>query len=123
MKPRLYSKLTIGVSSIFLAPFFGCILFAYNLREIGKGKYGAYFIIGSLLWNVIMLKQIIISSNLLVQYLVTNALGGLILSLFFWDTFFAKYGQFENRNPLKPILLYLVICSIPVLIILLNTKK
>jgi hypothetical protein len=123
MKPRLNSKLSIGVSSIFLAPFFGCILLAYNLREIGKGKYGAYFIIGSLLWNFIMLKQIIISSNFLVQYLATNALGGLILSLFFWDKFFGTYDQFENRNPLKPILIYLAICSIPVLIILLTTKK
>jgi hypothetical protein len=118
MKPKLYPKLTIGISSIFLAPFFGCILFAYNLREIGKDKYGAYFIIGSLLWNAIMLRGVIISNNFLVQYLVTNALGGLLLSLFFWDKFFGMYRSFENRNPLKPILIYLAICSIPVIFIL-----
>jgi hypothetical protein len=120
MKPTLYSKLTIGISSIFLAPFFGCILFAYNLREIGKGKYGAYFIIGGLLWNVIVLKQVIISNDLLVQYLIANASGGLILSLFFWDKFFGIYHQFKNRNPLKPILIYVGICSIPIIIILLR---
>jgi len=120
MKPKLYSKLTIGISSIFLAPFFGSILFAYNLREIGKGKYGAYFIVGSLLWNVIMLKRVIISNNDLVQYLITNALGALVLSLFFWDKFFGTYNKFENRNPLKPILIYVGICSIPIIIILLR---
>jgi len=31
--------------------------------------------------------------------------------------------NFEKRNPLKLILIYLAICSIPVLIILLTTKK
>jgi hypothetical protein len=120
MTPKLYSKPTIGISSIFLAPFFGCILFTYNLREIGKDKYGAYFIIGSLLWNAIMLKGIVISNNFLVQYLITNAIGGLVLSLFFWDKFFGLYHSFENRNPLKPILIYVAICSIPILFILLR---
>lgn len=123
MKPKLYSKISIGLSSVFLAPFFGCILFAYNLREIGKGKFSVYFIVGSLLWNFIMLRQIIISNNFFVQYLVTNAVGALILSLFFWDKFFGTYSEFEKKNPLKPILIYLVICSIPILFVLFSSKK
>jgi hypothetical protein len=34
----LYSKRAIGILSLLLSPFLGSVLFAINLRDIGKGE-------------------------------------------------------------------------------------
>ena len=54
MKPRFYSKEAIGILSLLISPFLGCILFTYNLREIGKSKLNPFFIIGGLFWLAII---------------------------------------------------------------------
>ncbi len=111
MKPRFYSKEAIGLSTLFLTPFFGCILFAYNLNEIGKQKVSPFFIIGGILWSVVFKKLIgeVLRDDLF-QLLVSNALGASILGFYLWDKFFSIYPSYDTKKIWKPLIVFVSIC-------------
>jgi len=111
MKPRLYSKKAIGLSTLFLSPFFGCILFAYNLTEIGKQRLNPFFILGGILWSFVF-RQLVgeILKNDLFQFFISNAIGASILVFFYWDNFFSIYTSFETKKPWKPVIVFTGIC-------------
>jgi len=113
MKPRLYSKTAIGLSTLFLSPFFGCILFAYNLSEVGKQRLNPFFILGGILWTLVFRKLVgeIIQDDLS-QFLISNAVGASILSFFFWDNYFGIYASFETKKVWKPLVIFTGICVV-----------
>ena len=116
MKPRFYSKVAIGLSTLFLMPFFGCILFAYNLKEIGKQQLRLFFIVAGILWSVLSRKFVgEIFENALIELLVSNFVGAVILS-FSWDKFFSGYTSFETKKVWKPVLIFIGICLVSLLI-------
>jgi Na+/glutamate symporter len=121
MKPRFYSKEAIGLLSLLFSPFLGCILFSYNLREIGKRKLSPYFIIGGLIWLPI-LRLLTDGINLLVQLAIVNILGSLLLTFYFWDKYLANY-HFEKRSFWKPTLIFLGIGGGLILLQILSTRK
>ena len=124
MKPRFYSKWAIGGLTLILSPFFGCILFSYNLREIGKGKLSPYFIIIGMFWTFIFKKltEGVIGNNLF-QFLLSNFVGSLILTFYFWDKFFINYQTFETKSVLKPLFVFVGICGALLLFQILATRR
>lgn len=96
MKLRLYSKEVIGILSLLISPFLGCILLTYNLREIGKSKLNPFFIIGGLVW-LPMIKLLTNGLDLLIQLAIVNVLGSLLLTFYFWDKYFDNY-TYEKRS-------------------------
>jgi hypothetical protein len=105
MKPRFYSKAAICVLSLLFTPFFGCILLAYNLREIGKGSVGTVLIIASVFWTplVKMLTNDLIPGTLL-QLVTSNVVGSAILTFFVWDQLFLNFPEYEKKKVWKPVL-------------------
>ena len=124
MKPRFYSKEAIGVSSLFLTPLFGCILFAYNLKEIGLQRLNPFFIIGGILWSLVFRKLVgeILRDNLF-QLFVSNAVGAAILGLFLWDRFFDSYPSYDTKKVWKPLIVFTSICLALLLFQIFATRK
>jgi hypothetical protein len=111
MKPKFYSKATIGISTIFLSPFFGGILFAYNLREIGKGKVAPIIIIVGMFWMLLFRKLTeSFLSNSLLQLFIGNLVGSVILTFILWDSFFLNYPSYDTKKVWKPLLVFVSIC-------------
>ena len=121
MKPRLYSKEAIGILSLLFSPFLGCILFSYNLREIGKNKLSPYFIIGGLMWLPI-LRLLTNGIDLLLQLAIVNVLGSLLLTFYFWDKYLDNF-TFEKRSFWKPTLIFLGICGGLILFQVIASRK
>jgi len=123
MTPRFYSKWAIGGLTLILSPFFGCILFSYNLREIGKERLSPFFIIVGLFWTFIFKKLTmgVIGDNIF-QFLFSNVLGSLILTYFLWDKFFINYPTYETKPVWKPLIVFVSICGALLLFQILATR-
>jgi hypothetical protein len=75
MKLRFFSKSAIGIWTSLLTPFLGCILFAYNLREVGKGKFAPAFVIAGIFWTVLMKQVLAKFIHIdLVQLIISNVI-------------------------------------------------
>ncbi len=112
MTPRFYSKWTIFGLTLILSPFFGGILFSYNLREIGKWKLGVLFVIIGMFWTVIFKK---ITNGFIhdyfLQYILSNIVGSLLLTFLFWDIYFIGYEAYEIKPVWKPLIIFVSICA------------
>ncbi len=110
-KPLLYSREAIGIWSILFSPFFGTILFAYNLKAIGNSGYNVLIVLAGLVWTFavrILLAQFLpVSFTLL---FIANGIGSMILTTFVWNHFIGKYTEYEKRPVWKPVLITLGIC-------------
>ena len=81
MNPKFYSKEAIGILTLLFSPFLGGILFANNLREVGKGKLSPYFIIVGIFWTFII-RLLTNGLDLIFQIAIANILGSLSLPWF-----------------------------------------
>ena len=123
MKVRFYSKSAIGIWTSLLTPFLGCILFAYNLREVGKGKAAPILVIIGIVWMVIMKKILgqFIQIDL-VQLLISNVISAVILTTVVWDRFLGEY-TYEVKSPWKPVLVFFSICAALLLLQIFLVRK
>lgn len=123
MTHRFYSKWAIGGLTLILSPFFGSILFSYNLREIGKGRLSPYFIIVGMFWTFIfkILTTGIIGDNIF-QFLFSNVIGSLVLIFFLWDKFFIDYPTYKTKPVWKPLIVFVGICGALLLLQILATS-
>jgi hypothetical protein len=109
--PKFYSKAAIGITTNFLSPFFGAILFAYNLREVGKAKVAPFIVLIGMFWMLLFKKltEGFLESGLL-QLLIGNVMGSAILIFPLWNQFFLHYPAFQKKNVWKPLLIFVAIC-------------
>lgn len=123
MPLRFYSKWAIGGLTLLLTPFFGCILFSYNLREIGKGRLSPLFIIAGMFWTFAIKKLTVglIGDNIF-QFLFSNISGSLILTYFLWDKFFINYQTYKTKLVWKPLIVFVTICGALLLFQILATR-
>lgn len=122
MKYRFYTKQAIGLLALFLSPFFACILFAYNLKEIGKGKLFPFFIFGGLVYTAIV-RQLTHSLGTLFQILILNVVGSLLLTYYFWDKYLGAYNNYERKDFWKPTLIFIGICVVLLLAQVFTSRK
>lgn len=110
MKLKFYSKEAIAGLTL-LSPILGCILFSYNLREIGKGRLSPYFVIAGLLW-ILLIKRLLKGTidDPLFQLLIAGISGSLLMTFFIWDKFLSSYPVYEKKKIWKPVLVFLSIC-------------
>jgi hypothetical protein len=101
----LYSKRAIGILSLLLSPFLGSVLFAINLRDIGKGAIGPLFIIGSLLLSA-LIRKILPGANPLLLLSLNNIAGSALLYFYFFDKFFGEY-EYQKKNFWPPTLFFI----------------
>lgn len=106
MQLRLYSKQVIGLLALLLSPFLASVLFAYNLKETGKGKIGPLFILGALFFTGII-TQLTRNIDWFYRLAIVNVVGSLLLT-FLWDQYFTGYS-YEKKNFWKPTLFFLSI--------------
>ncbi len=124
MKPRFYSKEAIAIGTVFLTPILGCILFAGNLRQVGKGKITPLLIIGSIVWTA-LLNQITKAwvPNPLIQLFLSNALAAALLVTLAWNSFLSNYPDFDKRSPWKIVLVFTGVCVALLLLQVLAAKR
>ena len=120
MKPKFYSKEAIGILTLLFSPFLGCILFANNLQQIGKGKLSPYFIGVGIFWTLII-RQLTTGLDLVFQLGISNMLGSLVLTYYFWDKYLDGY-TYEKKSFWKPTLIFVGICSALLLFQILATR-
>ena len=123
MIPKFYSKQAIAILTIVCSPLFGCILFSYNLKEVGSKKVIPLIFLGLLALIGIVRRGIAeISNSNLMQFLLTNAVFSLFLTLL-WEVFFRNYPDYERRKLWKPVSIFLSICVALLAFQLLAIKK
>jgi len=110
-KPRFYSKNAIAIWTTILSPFFGSILFSFNLKAVGKAKYAALFIIAGIFWTIGFRR---LTASLipypLLQLLIGNLTGSLLLTFSFWNKLLGDHPEYESRPVWKPVLIFTGIC-------------
>jgi len=123
MKPKFYSKEAIAGLTL-LSPILGCILFSYNLREIGKGKLSPYFIVASIAW-IFLIERFLIGKidDRLFQLLIAGILGSLLMTFFIWDKFLSNYPIYEKKKVWKPVFIFISICVALIAFQILMTKN
>jgi hypothetical protein len=109
--PRFYSKNAIAVWTIILSPLLGCILFAYNLKAVGRGKLALLFVLAGIAWTVVIKKLTgSIFSNPLLQLMISNLLGSVLLTFLFWKILLGDNTEYKSRPVWKPVLIFTGIC-------------
>ncbi len=111
VKYRFYSKNAIAIWTFFLSPLLGCILFAINLKNIGRGRLGVIFVIGGIVW-IVSLRTLIglFLENDLLKLLITNLTASLLLTFFFWTRILGDDTEYKIRPVWKPVLIFVGIC-------------
>ena len=108
--PEYYSNRAVYFFSIFFSVIFGAILLAINLWD---NKTARWNVIGfGILYTaaaVSVMSQFEITS---VWSVVINAIGGSILTSFFWNKYIGKAAEYKRKSVWKPILISVLI-SIP----------
>jgi len=123
-KPKLTTRAAILVFSFLLSTIFGALLFAQNLKEIGKTKAILNIILFSFFWNIIIskiLSQII--HNSLVVYGITNILGGLILIIPFWNYYLNEIVDYKSRKIWASLVVFMVMAGGYIALILLSKNQ
>ncbi|MEO8413160.1 MAG: hypothetical protein ABI472_05850 [Ginsengibacter sp.] len=120
MALKLYSKKAISLVALFISPFLSCILFAYNLRDVGKGKAGPLFIIGALVLAG-LIQRILPGINPILSLAILNIVGSSLLTYYFWGKFLDDYA-YEKRNPWIAIFIFLGIIILTLLVAYLKLK-
>jgi hypothetical protein len=115
----LYSKKAIGILSLLLSPLLGTILFAANLRDIGKPSLGPLFIIGSV-FLAGMIRRIFPDTNPFLLLVLINVAGSSLLYFYFFDKFFGDY-EYDRKNFWPPTLFFIGIISLLLLCIFIKT--
>ena len=110
-KKKFYSKNAIAISTFILSPIMGCILFSYNLKEVGKGQLAPVFIVLSFVWAFVVRKLLsYITSSALLQLYITNLLASLLLTFLIWKKFLGDDTEYEGRPAWKPISIFVAVC-------------
>jgi hypothetical protein len=123
MKPKFYSKQAIAILTIICSPLFGCILFSYNLKEVGSKRVIPLIFLGLLALIGIVRRGIAsISNSSILQFLVTNAVFSLLLTLL-WEAFFRDYPDYDHKKVWKPVAIFLGICVVLLAFQLLAARK
>jgi hypothetical protein len=123
IKPKFYSKHFIAIATVLLSPILGSILFAYNLREVGKGKLGPWIIVGGIICSLLIRKiTLSLTSSPLLQLLIGNVIGGLVLAYAVWDMLLGEYHEYEPNRNWKPILVFVAVCVALILFQLLASR-
>jgi hypothetical protein len=123
MKPKFYSKQAIALLTVVCSPLFGCILFSYNLKEVGRKKVIPVVILGCIaLVGIIRRLTAEMNDSSLVQFFVTNTVFSFLLTLL-WEVFFRSYPEYERRKLWKPVAIFLIICVVLLSFQLLVPKK
>jgi len=117
-RPNFFSKPAIWGFSVLLSPFFGAILFAQNLNEIGKKNEIFKVILFSIAWNIAMRLCTRMFNDFLYTFLIANALGGLILIFPIWNYYFKEIIDYKRRNIYGPAIVVTVIIAFLITLIL-----
>lgn len=101
----LYSKNAIAMLSFLISPFLGSILFAVNLRDIGRGALGPLFIIGSLVLARLV-SLMLQGSNPYFFFAVYNVIGSSLIYFYFFDKLFGDY-DYKPKSFWPPTLFFI----------------
>ncbi len=108
--PKIYSKRVIWGFSIFFSSIFGGVLLMQNLKDIGKKKEAYMILILSIVYTVLTIYIVNIpektNSSLT---LLCNAIGGLILSRYFFTKYFPIEDKYEKKKIWKPLIISIII--------------
>ena len=111
MTPSFISKTKIGISTLFLSPFLGAILFAYNLNAIGKRPSSWLVMLGGIAWTVAVPRLLMpLTGNTLLSNFISNAFAAALLVTLVWQGMLGEYKIYTDRPGWKPILVFLGIC-------------
>lgn len=114
--PKLYSRLSIYLFSIFFGVYAGSILQALNCKYIDNKK-GFYitliFGISYSIFQVIIIEyiqEIFINTNINLTYFFSG-LGAVILDYYFWNNFISKEFTYRKKEIWLPLIIFTAIYS------------
>jgi hypothetical protein len=108
--PKIYSKQAIFGFCIVFTSIFGGVLLMQNLRDIGKKKEANLVLLLSILYTalVAIAANTIAVNNSSVTW-VLNAVGGAVLSEYFYKKYFPADSDYPKKTIWKPLIISLII--------------
>jgi len=109
-KPKLYTRHALLLFSALLTPFFGAVLFAQNLNEVGKNRDILGIFVFAIIWNVTVLRfSTRFIPNPTLAFVISGMLGGVIVAFPFWNHYFKDVDEFEKRSIWGPLIMFVVL--------------
>ncbi len=105
---KIYSKKIIQIFCIVFLPLFGGVLLMLNLIEIGNKKAAKKVLIFSVLYSTIII-LIGTTKGFKISTLMYNLIGAVILSEYFFRTYFPTPDNFEKKEIWKPLIISILI--------------
>jgi len=105
---KIYSKKIIQIFCIVFSPLFGGVLLMLNLIEIGNKKAAKKVLIFSVLYSAIII-LILTTKGFKISTVMYNLIGAVILSEYFFRTYFPTPDNFEKKEIWKPLIISILI--------------
>ena len=112
--PSIYSKKAIWGFSFVFSAVFGGVLLMQNLKDIGKKKEAYMMLFLSIIFTAVTIFIVNIPEkpNSSFTY-ICNAIGGYILSNYFFNKYIPDEDQYKNKKIWKPLIISIII-TIPI---------
>jgi hypothetical protein len=111
--PRLYSKWVILFFSMFGSVVMGALLYARNLKEIGRSNH-AWLTVGGAVAYLMLLGRIGygFTFDRFYQFLPINIIAAVMLVGPMWNFHFTKISDFKVRSFWLPALLLMLVAAL-----------
>ena len=111
--PRFFSKKAIVLFSIFTSIFFGSLLYAENLREVGKGRHILVIVLLSMVYTFLAGQLLsTVAPEFIILAPVVNLAGAFVLTGPVWKYHFGEYEEYEKRSVKGPLVVVLLIFAL-----------
>jgi len=124
-RPLFHSKVSLFIFTTLLSSFFGSLLYAQNLKEIGKRKDRVPTIIAALLWNFLCAKLLteLSITNTTIRLLLPNIIAGFIFITALWNYHFKEIATYKKRKIWIPLIIAVLVYGILILLNILVVNK
>ena len=119
---KIYSQKAIWGFSIFFSSIFGAVLLMQNLKDIGKKKEANIILLISILYTALAIYLVNIPEKPETSMtFIINAVGGLVLSKYYYSKYFPNDDRYEKKKIWKPLIISIII-MIPFVLAMIYSK-
>lgn len=118
-EPILYSRKAIDWFSIIMAPLFGCVMLAMNIRSLDRSEG----IIPVLSFGISYFLFVILINELVTPMIpvhLWNGIGVVFLHYRFWKRYIGDDQRFQKRSIWKPLVVAILISAFFIWVIIIS---
>jgi len=113
--PELYSRHALSTFCLFLSPLFGSILFAINLKILGKMD----FIFPIIVFGLLLTSASLLFVQSVIKLSMTiNMIGAMFFYSYFWNRYIGKGTKYRVKSIVAPLIIGILLSIYQVLVII-----